>query len=262
MFKYLISAAKLADCYQQPNVVVIDCRFSLADTEEGERNYQQAHISGAHYLHLDKHLSGIKSVHGGRHPLPDSETLAAILRDLGVNQQTLIVAYDDHRFAFASRLWWLLRYLGHDNVKVLDGGFSAWRQLDLPVDNESPIAAQSGNFSATLNAAMVVDINEVKTIPHSQSSVLIDSREKARFLGQQEPIDPIAGHINGAVNFPWQEVTDAQGLMQADPQQRWGDVLAQEDVVVYCGSGVTACVNLLALAESGGRMPSCMLGVE
>ena len=249
--RWMISPEQLRN---MPNddIVIVDCRFSLQDTDEGERLYRQAHISGAVYLHLDRDLSGEKGAHGGRHPLPEVKDIEKRLQAIGVGKDTLVVAYDDSRFAFASRLWWLLRYLGHDQVKVLEGGFQAWQQVGLSVDSDEP-RCTTGTFTATVRDDMAVDINTVKTIPLLPSAVLIDSRERPRFIGQEEPIDPIAGHINGAVNFPWQQATNelAQLHEPAQQRERWGEVLEQEDIVCYCGSGVTACVNLLSLAELG-----------
>jgi thiosulfate/3-mercaptopyruvate sulfurtransferase len=252
MDKYLINVDQLAACYQRDNVLVIDCRYSLADTLQGEALYRQAHIPGAHYLHLDRELSGSKSLHGGRHPLPEVSQLEILFSNLGISASSHVIAYDDSRFGFAARLWWLLRYLGHEKVQLLDGGFNAWREQGLAVARTVPQRSVQV-FKASPRPELVVDINEVKTVPHMSSSVLIDSREAKRFLGEEEPIDPVAGHINGAKNYPWQQVTDERGFFLGEDRQksRWGDVLGQQELVVYCGSGVTACVNLLSLAIVG-----------
>ena len=255
MSRWLINPAQLAALLNRDSntPIIIDCRFSLADTNEGERLYRKSHITGAYYLHLDRDLSGAKNRHGGRHPLPDPAVLATRLRELGINRDTLIVAYDDNRLAFSSRLWWLLRYLGHDQIKVLDGGFQAWRDAGLSVNDTLPATPSSGNFNAQAKPEMVVDIDAVKALQLSTDTALIDAREEARYLGLEEPIDPVAGHIEGAVNYPWQQVTDGQGKFIETEQQRarWQDVLNHRQLTVYCGSGVTACVNLLALAELG-----------
>lgn len=251
MSRWMISAEQLQSL-PSDQVVIIDCRYSLQDSNEGERLYQHSHIPGAHYLHLENDLSSPKSTHGGRHPLPVTDTIETRLRGLGIRSDTLVVGYDDSRLAFASRLWWLLRYLGHDNIKLLDGGMTAWREAGFNTDNQIA-SATAGNFTASVRDDMVVDINTVKTIPLLPDAVLIDARESARFLGHQEPIDPIAGHINGAKNYPWQELTNDAAMLQSEQQLRehWGSVLSQGEIVCYCGSGVTACVNLLSLAELG-----------
>jgi thiosulfate/3-mercaptopyruvate sulfurtransferase len=254
MSRWLISIAELAECYQRDNVVVIDCRFALGDAQAGELLYAAGHIPGSRYAHLDRDLSAPRAKHGGRHPLPELSALAATFSALGIDSEpsSLVVAYDDSRFAFASRLWWLLRYCGHDTIKVLDGGYRGWRAANLPTATELP-NYQPGNFIAVPRAHMVVDIDAVKKIHQQSEAVLIDSREAPRFLGIEEPIDPVAGHIDGARNFPWQQVSDDNGLFQAPDKQlaRWGATTDAKNIVVYCGSGVTACVNLLSLAELG-----------
>lgn len=258
MSKSIISVHELAACYDAPDVVVVDCRFALADPALGERQYHEAHIPCAVYLHLDRDLSGTKSKHGGRHPLPDADVLAAKLSAAGINSEppSRVVAYDDSRFGFAARLWWLLRYLGHTQVQVLDGGFAAWRAAVLPVSNASP-QPRAAHFVPRVQPDLVVDIDYVKNLGEQTDTVLIDSREERRYLGLEEPIDPIAGHIPGALNFPWQQVTDdlaspvARMRSTESQSQRWGEVASAAEIVVYCGSGVTACVNLLSLAEIG-----------
>ncbi|MCR8921422.1 sulfurtransferase [Dasania sp. GY-MA-18] len=248
MPKYLISPAELA-AKPREQLLIIDCRFSLADVQAGRRSYQQSHISGAHYLHLDEDLSGPKGRHGGRHPLPDSGRLQQRLQALGMTNKTLVVAYDDQRMAFAARLWWLLRYLGHEQVKVLDGGFKAWQGQGLPCDAAIP-SSIAGDFIAAPRPELLV--NREAVIQRGANCALIDSREAPRYRGEEEPIDPIAGHIEGAVNYPWQSVTGEQGQLLTEQQQpRWQELLNQDELMVYCGSGVTACVNLLSLAEAG-----------
>jgi thiosulfate/3-mercaptopyruvate sulfurtransferase len=236
-----------------PQVVIVDCRFALADPELGYRQYQMSHIPGAHYLDLNKDLSRPVERHGGRHPLPDASELAKKLAAIGVNfQETLVVAYDDSRLAFAARLWWLLRYLGHDKVALLDGGWAAWQAAGYPVTDALPTAVP-GTFVPQLRQEWVLNIDAVKARKDLPEVVLVDSRESDRYLGKHEPIDPIAGHIPGAINYPWQDVTDAQGYLHSltEQKQRWLDVEQKAEVLVYCGSGVTACVNLFSLELAG-----------
>jgi thiosulfate/3-mercaptopyruvate sulfurtransferase len=251
--------------YQQVNqrsnpsqLVIVDCRFSLANPALGRQQYQAGHIPGAYYLDLNQDLSGPVRQHGGRHPLPDPDQLAKTLTAMGVRTApaTLIVAYDDSRFAFAARLWWLLRYLGHDRVVVLDGGFSAWQAAGYPVTAEIP-TPQQGDFRPQIRTDWTVDIEAVKAQKDSPNVVLIDSREGERYRGEREPIDPVAGHIPGAVNYPWQEVTDEHGFVcpVSQQQQHWAELKnpknSAPELIVYCGSGVTACVNLLSLEMVG-----------
>lgn len=252
----VVSAQWLVEHLDDEEVVIIDCRFSLNDSNSGKQQYQQNHIPGAYYLDLNSDLSSPVGEHGGRHPLPNLSELAIKLSKMGVNRQTLVIAYDDSRLGFAARLWWLLRYMGHEKVAVLDGGFAGWLSLSYPVTSEvkePDIAAQNTIFTGHVKSNMVVDINEVKNRKDLAGVVLVDSREKERYLGIREPIDKIAGHIEGAVNYPWQSVTDSSGyLLDVEQQkQRWQDILDSQEIIVYCGSGVTACVNLLSLELAG-----------
>ena len=248
----VVSASWLLEHLDDPQVAIADCRFSLADPELGVVQYQAGHIPGAYYLDLNRDLSSPVGQHGGRHPLPNPAELANKLSSMGVNSQTLVVAYDDSHFAFAARLWWLLRYLGHDRVAVLNGGFLGWLSSGYPVTDAIPIR-QVAMFVPQLQAEQVVDIAAVKARKDRPGVVLVDSRESDRYLGSREPIDRIAGHIPGAVNYPWQEVSDAQGYLrsQAEQSRRWEKLDGKEEILVYCGSGVTACVNLLSLELAG-----------
>jgi thiosulfate/3-mercaptopyruvate sulfurtransferase len=252
----VVSAAWLFENLNNTQVVIVDCRFSLADPQRGQQQYKDSHIPGAFYLDLNRDLSSPVQAHGGRHPLPDSNQLAATLASIGVRsgngQATWVIAYDDSHLAFAARLWWLLRYLGHDRVAVLDGGFSGWQTAGYPTTPDRP-TPKAGTFVPQIRSDWVVDVEGVKAQMGHTNTVLIDSREEERYRGEQEPIDPIAGHIPGALNYPWQEVTDSQGFLRpiSEQQQRWATLAEVEEMIVYCGSGVTACVNLLSLEMAG-----------
>lgn len=260
MSRWLISVTELLACYQQPDVVVVDCRFVLSDAAAGRAAYLEGHIPGARYSDLERDLSGPRGATGGRHPLPDPRTFATAMRRIGVDSAppSLVVVYDDSRFSYAARLWWMLRWCGHDRVRLLDGGLSAWRQASgQPLSQAIPHVA-AGNFVAAPRADLVVGRQEVAAISSrlrdgAGGAVLVDSRDEPRYLGLEEPLDAVAGHIPGAVNFPWQQVTGEGGhfLDEAEQRARWGETADAERIVVYCGSGVTACVNLLSLAEVG-----------
>lgn len=250
---FVVSAEDLSEHLNNPQVVIVDCRFALAEPELGYQQYQIGHIPGAYYLDLNKDLSAPVERHGGRHPLPNIGQLSQKLAAIGVKfRETLVVAYDDSRLAFAARLWWLLRYLGHDKVALLNGGWTGWHSQGYPVTSALP-KPQLGTFVPQLRDHWLVDIDAVKDRKDLPGVVVVDSRERDRYLGKQEPIDPIAGHIPGAINYPWQDVTDAQGYLRAiaEQKQRWVDVEQKAEVLVYCGSGVTACVNLYSLELAG-----------
>lgn len=235
-----------------PDLVIVDCRFSLADPQLGRHQYQTSHIPGAYYLDLNQDLSGPVDLHGGRHPLPEPAKLAQKLSRMGMNPQTQIVAYDDSRFAFAARLWWLLRYLGHDRVAVLGGGFSGYQAQRFPLTSAQP-GAREGTFTPQPGPDRWVDVATVQARKDQPEVVLVDSRAAERYRGDREPIDPVAGHIPAAVNYPWQAVSTPEGKLRslAEQQSHWANLHQAEEVIVYCGSGVTACVNLLSLELAG-----------
>lgn len=249
----IVSSQWLFENLNDPNIAIFDCRFSLANPQEGKQQYQKSHIPGSYYLDLNQDLSSKVEKHGGRHPLPSIENFADNLSAMGVNfQQTLVIAYDDSRFAFASRLWWLLRYFGHEKVAVLNGGFDGWLKSGYPV-TDAVTPKRNGKFLPQLQNEMIVDRETVKNGKDLPQTVLIDSRDNERYQGIREPIDKIAGHISGAINYPWKEVTDANGYLLPPEQQsnRWSQLDNNQEIIVYCGSGVTACVNLLSLELAG-----------
>lgn len=247
----VVSPKWLHEHLEDVQVVIVDCRFALSAPQQGQEQYQAGHIPGAYYLDLNEDLSSPVQNHGGRHPLPKISQLGAKLSQMGITPDTLVVAYDDSRQAFAARLWWLLRYLGHTSVAILDGGFSAY-QAHYPVTTDMP-AVRSGEFQGTTIPEQIVDIQAVKTYKDQPDVVVVDSRAYERYIGNHEPIDPVAGHIPGAVNYPWQAVTNEQGflLTPSGLQAHYADLNRADEVIVYCGSGVTACVNLLALEIAG-----------
>jgi len=237
------------------DAVIIDCRFSLADVGEGEALYRNGHIAGALYLHLERDMSSAVKAHGGRHPLPDASRFVELLASLGVGPQTQVIAYDDSRLAFAARLWWMMKSLGFRVPVLLNGGYKSWLEAGGEVETAVPSRPELGNQGEyVVDAAFGnhCDINGLR-IAQAAGSTLVDSREEGRYLGREEPIDPIAGHIPGALNRPWQGVTDSAGKVLPEPVQRehWGELMEAEQLVVYCGSGVTACVNLFSLASLG-----------
>ncbi len=231
--------------------VVFDCRFSLADPLEGRRLYEQGHIPGAHYLDLNHDLASPVEKHGGRHPLPDPTVFAATLAAFGVGKDTQVVAYDDSRLAFAARLWWLMRALGYRSPRLLNGGYRGFLKaggepaIDIP-------ERQSRALNPVTGFSGYCDIDGLRAA-QLHGALLVDAREPRRYAGLEEPIDPVAGHIPGAINRPWQGVTNADGrvLDTAGLRAHWGDALDAEQLVVYCGSGVTACVNLFSLSLLG-----------
>lgn len=233
------------------DAVIFDCRFSLADPQQGLRLYAQGHIPGAHYLDLNRDMAGPVGEHGGRHPLPEFAAFAAVLSRFGVGPATDVVAYDDSRLAFAARLWWLMRALGYRPPRLLNGGFAGFLNAGGRPETAVP-QCQSIDTVSVGNFQGYCDIDGLR-VAQTAGALLVDSREPRRFSGLEETIDPIAGHIPGAINRPWQGVTAADGtvLDNASLQSHWGEALDAGPLVVYCGSGVTACVNLFSLALLG-----------
>lgn len=252
-YQAIVSRHWLQENLTNPDVKIIDCRFRLPEPDWGYQQYLESHITGAYYFDLDQDLSGVKQKHGGRHPLPNPQDFARKLAEIGVIQnQTTVVAYDDSRFAFSARLWWLLRYLGHDKVVLLDGGWNSWVENNCPTTKTLP-SSKKGFFEPQIKHNLIVDMETVKQTQNLTSVALIDAREGNRYRGEIEPIDPVAGHIPSAVNVFWQNITDSQGNIVPIEVQKlfWQPFQDKEEIIVYCGSGVTACVNLFSLEMSG-----------
>jgi thiosulfate/3-mercaptopyruvate sulfurtransferase len=254
-FTPLIDAATLAANLGREDLVVFDCRFDLTNTSWGESEFAAAHIPGAQYLHLERDLSSAITPASGRHPLPDPAALARRLGALGVGSDAELVACDQGNGAYAARLWWLARWIGLEKVAVLDGGVAAWRAAGLPLTREVG-ARQPRELTARVNHAMHVDTATVDVLRRQPGSLLIDARGAERFAGRNETIDPVAGHIPGARNHPFLGNLGADGsfLAPEELRRRWSIVLGAlppNAAIAMCGSGVTACHNLLALEHAG-----------
>lgn len=265
MYRTLISPAELLPRLGEPDWIVVDCRFYLQDTGRGREEYREAHIPGAFYAHLDEDLSG-KVVPGltGRHPLPDIDKLAQTLSRWGIQDGVQVVVYDDRAGGMAVRLWWLLQWLGHEAVALLEGGWADWRAMGMPVDNREPSFHQS-HFEARPQWDWILSKEEVDQIRQLPDWKLVDARAPERYRGEVEPIDPVAGHIEGAINLFFMENVDAQGhfLPAQDLKQRYLSALGAtppEQTVYYCGSGVSACHDIFAHYHAGLGMPKLYPG--
>lgn len=229
---------------------VIDCRYDLMQPQAGNEQYHAAHIPGAQYADVHDDLSGSPVTDSGRHPLPTEHALNQLFSRLGITEQSQVVVYDDSAGAFAARLWWLLHYMGHRTAAVLDGGWTSWKSKALPVE-KSVVHPVHTQYQGHANTEWLVTINDLDRV-----DCLIDSREPARYRGESEPIDPRAGHIPGAVNRFWKNNLCSHGEfkrpaeLKAEFEQLFG-TYTPYDAVFYCGSGVTACHNLLATAHAG-----------
>lgn len=256
-FKTLISVPELAPHVAEPAWLLVDCRFELGKPESGERAYAAGHIPHAIYAHLDRDLAAAVTPQTGRHPLPQPEKFAAMLAGWGLTPATQVVAYDADNAAYASRLWWLLRWVGHEAVAVLDGGFKAWTAAGLPTTTEVP-RRRTGNFVARPNRDMWFDAGEVAERVQRDDWRLLDARAPERFAGQVEPIDPVAGHVPGARNHPFTSNLGSDSRFAPLPELRSRfdqsqSGVADDHTIVMCGSGVTACNLLLAMEAAGKR---------
>jgi thiosulfate/3-mercaptopyruvate sulfurtransferase len=265
MYTTLIEPAELAahvddSSRDDPDWVVLDCRFDLARPEWGASAYAEGHVPTALYAHLDRDLSGPVTADSGRHPLPAREALSATLSRWGIDEKVQVVSYDQGNGAYASRLWWLVRWAGHARVAVLNGGFAAWQHTGLPVSKQSGVrqprrflpSDAATTFVSTAELAGILAAGQLASGERS----LIDARAADRFAGQNETLDPVAGHIPGARNHPFMRNLDAQGrfLPAATLRSQWLETLgaqASSKAIAMCGSGVTACQNLLALEVAG-----------
>jgi len=250
----LIDAASLASRLDE--VTVFDCRSDLGNPHWGEAEYAKSHLPGAQFLHLDRDLSSPIVPGSGRHPLPDPEVLARRLGELGAGNDRQVVAYDQGNGAYAARLWWLLRWIGHRKVAVLDGGFAGWLAAGLPLESKRRAAPMPRQLDANPDANAWVDSGAVDELRQRPGNLLVDARGAERFAGRNETIDPVAGHVPGARSAPFTGnlAGDGRFLAPAALRVRWATLLGSGQptgLIAMCGSGVTACHNLLALEHAG-----------
>lgn len=254
-FTTLISSDQLEPLLSDRSLLVVDCRFDLNDTASGEAAYADAHVPGAVYAHLDRDLSGQKTGLNGRHPLPAVGAAADTFGRFGIDDTIQVVVYDQDTGSLASRLWWMLRWLGHDRVAVLDGGFVKWTAEGRPVRRGVEVRAPRV-FAARPRSDMIATADDVAARAAASDWRVIDARAPERYRGEVEPIDRVPGHVPGAINVPYLGNIAADGTFRRSEElgARFRDALAgvkPDHAICYCGSGVTACHNLLALALIG-----------
>ncbi len=257
MYTTLISATELARLMNTSPTVVLDCRHDLMDTDAGQRAYDQAHLPGALFASIDRQLSGQKRAidekFNGRHPLPDVKDFIQTLQTWGISCDTQVVAYDAHGGMYAARLWWMLRWVGHRAVAVLDGGLPSWNALALPVTDQSS-KAEPGEIKLRESLVTQVDVNEVHANLASGLRILVDARSPDRYRGENETIDPVGGHVPGAKNRFFKDNLQLDGYFKSAQQLQleWQKIVPDaSQAIMQCGSGVTACHNLLALEIAG-----------
>jgi thiosulfate/3-mercaptopyruvate sulfurtransferase len=251
----LLNPVELAESLDDGRLVIVDCRFNLLAPEAGRQMWQETHIPGAFYADLDKDLAGPITATSGRHPLPDPEDFGHLLGSWGVRPETTVIGYDDVGGAVAARLWWLLRWVGHPHVGLLNGGWQAWLASGLPTDAGIP-ELLSACYPVTPGSMPVISVDEVQQGLGNGELILLDARDAKRFAGESEPIDSRAGHIPGALNRPFQaNLDDDRQFLSADKLCREFDALLSgqgaAQLACMCGSGVTACHNLFAMERAG-----------
>lgn len=251
----LISAADLAAAMGPTAPVIVDCRFNLVQPDAGRAAYDAGHIPGAWYANLDRDLAGPRQAHTGRHPLPEPEQLRALFSGFGIGPATLVVAYDEGGGGLAARLWWLLRWMGHRQVVLLDGGLAAWQKAGLPLSQTAPVG-RPARFEGEPGRMPVLHTAQVVAALADDAIRLLDARAEERFRGRVEPIDPVAGHVPGAVNVPFGGNLAADNRFKTPQQlaERYAPIVERRDpkeIVFMCGSGVTACHGIFALELAG-----------
>jgi len=269
---FLIRTEELHDHLSDPEWRVMDCRFELARPDKGFSDYLAGHIPGALYAHLDRDLASPVSAATGRHPLPEPETFARTLGRFGISPGTHVAVYDQAGGAIAARLWWMLRWMGHRNVRLLDGGFNAWQHRGLPLETKTP-TVEPVTYRGRPDNGMVVTTREVaEAIGAGAPLALVDARDAVRFEGEAEPIDPVAGHIPGARNFPFSASLTPEGAWRpvSELRQAWSRVLDgpaegtkgrdRGSLTAMCGSGVTACHLIVSAALAGLPPPRLYAG--
>ena len=264
-YQTLISAATLAEEIDNPVLRIVDCRFNLLHPGAGRQSYLEAHIPGAVYAHLDDDLAAPITRESGRHPLPDPTELAAFFGRIGIARTMQVVVYDDASGAIAARAWWLLRWLGHSRVAVLDGGFAQWQKLGLRLESGATDPEPKEFLGETQPERVLETAEVVAGIASPTRLPLVDARDAARFRGEQEPIDAVAGHIPGATNLPCSRNIGQDGLWKdsTELRQMWSETVPEAlraPFGVMCGSGVTACQLVLSSLVAGIDEPKVYIG--
>ena len=248
-----INAKWLKENLNNDKLVIVDCRFSLMDKDYGKKSYEKCHIKGAVRVDIETELSAPVTKHGGRHPLPDINDLKCTFEKIGISNDSIVIAYDDGDLAGCSRLWWILKYLGHDKVYVLNGGINIFKEIGGDVTSEENVSTK-GNFKVNLNEDMRVDMEYVRERINNENVALVDCREYKRYIGEFEPVDKKAGHIPNALNYFWMDILNKnEERLTIKSEEVLKDYFKElnnyDEVIIYCGSGITASPVSLALNE-------------
>lgn len=249
----IVNSKWLKENLNNDKLVIVDCRFSLMDKKYGKRSYDESHIEGAVRVDIETELSSPVKKHGGRHPLPSLDKLKTTFENIGINNDSVVVAYDEGDLAGPARLWWILKYLGHNEVYVLNGGIKAFEEIGGKITSKST-SVKKGNFELNVNENMRADMEYVRERLHKDSIAIVDCRENGRYNGEFEPVDKKAGHVPSALNYFWMNILDKQDdrltmKNEEDLKEYFNKLNNYDEVIVYCGSGITASLVSLALTE-------------
>ena len=250
----MVNANWLKENLNNDKLVIVDCRFSLMDKEYGKRSYEESHIEGAVRVDIETELSAPVKEHGGRHPLPSTEELKNTFENIGISNDSIVIAYDEGDLAGPARLWWILKYLGHNEVYVLNGGIKAFEEIGGKTTNKTT-PVKKGNFEVNIRENMRVNMEYVRERLHKENTVIVDCRENGRYNGEFEPVDKKAGHIPSAQNYFWMNILNKeQEKLSMKNEEELKELFAKlniyDEVIIYCGSGITASPVSLALTEA------------
>ena len=260
MRNFITQAELIKKITNKSDFIILDARAELTDASAGFNDYQKSHLKNAQFVSMKDTMTGTKSQHGGRHPLPDMKVFIAAMKKTGMTDSSTVVIYDDGGLAMAGRLWWLLKYAGKDNVYLLEGGMEKWLKNKQEVTNhvEKPMIVDS--LSLNINHSLLADIDEVKKAIPLSDTAIIDSRSYERYSGQIEPLDTKPGHFPSAMNYPWTDlVDDGKIINQEEAKEKFKSLNDYKDIIVHCGSGITGTVNMLFMEEIGLK-PKLYLG--
>lgn len=258
--KNMVTVDWLKNNLDKKKLVIFDVRHALDNDSYGMEEYKKGHIPNAIFIPFEEILAGDIGEHGGRHPLPDMKEFAYNMNKLGVDDESIVVAYDDGDLSMAGRLWFMLKYIGFQEAYVLLGGFKMWKSKNYPITTEVPEIVKGGDLSFNLQENMVADVEDVKKAINNKNQVIVDSRVAERYRGEIEPIDKVPGHIPSAVNFPWTDLARFyEDYDESKIKEHYKDLAGYDKIIVHCGSGITATVNLLFM-EAAGLSPIFYVG--
>ena len=249
--KNLVTVDWLKENMDNENLIIFDVRNVLGDDSFGKEEYKKDHIPNAIHVPAEEILTGELEEHGGRHPLPDMHQFADRMKEFGVDDESTVILYDDSDLQMAGRLWWMLKYIGFKKIYLVFGGYSAWKARNYPITTDLPKIKESKELNVSLQEDMIADIEEAKKASSDKSQVLVDSRTADRYRGEVEPIDRVPGHIPGAINIPWTDIIFYDHIDETIIKEHFKSLEDYDKVVVHCGSGITATVNLIFMDEIG-----------